>query len=47
MLRESATIHGLETEGDVYHHEAIDDLFGNETNPITILKMKELFLFSC
>lgn len=36
-------IHSLENEGDSYHHEAIDDLFSNETNPITILKMKELY----
>jgi uncharacterized protein len=43
VLKECVTIHGLENEGDVYHHEAIDDLFGNETNPITILKMKELY----
>ena len=43
VLKECVTIHGLENEGDVYHHEAIDDLFGNETNSITILKMKELY----
>jgi uncharacterized protein len=43
VLKECVTIHGLENEGDVYHHEAVDDLFGNETNPITILKMKELY----
>ncbi|MBL8166944.1 MAG: DUF47 domain-containing protein [Acidobacteria bacterium] len=36
-------IHSLENEGDSYHHEAIDDLFSHETNPITILKMKELY----
>lgn len=43
VLKECVIIHGLENEGDVYHHEAVDDLFGNETNPITILKMKELY----
>jgi predicted phosphate transport protein (TIGR00153 family) len=43
VLKECVTIHGLENEGDVYHHEAVDDLFGNEINPITILKMKELY----
>jgi uncharacterized protein len=43
VLKECVTIHGLENVGDVYHHEAVDDLFGNETNPITILKMKELY----
>ena len=43
VLKECVTMHGLENEGDVYHHEAVDDLFGNETNPITILKMKELY----
>jgi predicted phosphate transport protein (TIGR00153 family) len=43
VLKECVTIHGLENEGDSYHHEAIDELFSNETNPITLLKMKELY----
>jgi len=43
VLKECVTIHGLENEGDTYHHEAIDELFSQETNPITILKMKELY----
>jgi hypothetical protein len=43
VLKECVTIHGLENEGDSYHHEAIDELFANETNPITLLKMKELY----
>lgn len=43
VLKECITIHGLENEGDTYHHEAIDELFANETNPITLLKMKELY----
>jgi predicted phosphate transport protein (TIGR00153 family) len=43
VLKECIIIHGLENEGDTYHHEAIDELFAQETNPITLLKMKELY----
>jgi uncharacterized protein len=43
VLRECVTIHSLENEGDTYHHDAIDELFAKETNPITLLKMKELY----
>jgi uncharacterized protein len=43
VLKECITIHGLENEGDTYHHEAIDELFAQETNPIKLLKMKELY----
>jgi predicted phosphate transport protein (TIGR00153 family) len=43
VLKECVIIHGLENEGDTYHHEAIDELFAGETNPITLLKMKELY----
>lgn len=43
VLKECGSIHGLENEGDTYHHEAIGELFAHETNPITLLKMKELY----
>jgi uncharacterized protein len=43
VLKECVTIHGLENEGDTYHHDAIDELFAHELNPITLLKMKELY----
>jgi uncharacterized protein len=43
VLLACGQIHGLENEGDTYHHEAIDDLFSNETDTLTILKMKELY----
>jgi uncharacterized protein Yka (UPF0111/DUF47 family) len=43
VLKECITIHGLENEGDTYHHEAVDELFAHEINPITLLKMKELY----
>src|SRR5215510_4923133 len=43
VLKECVTIHGLENEGDTYHHEAVDELFSHEINPITLLKMKELY----
>jgi uncharacterized protein len=43
VLQACGGIHALENEGDAYHHEAVDDLFANETNAITIIKMKELY----
>jgi predicted phosphate transport protein (TIGR00153 family) len=43
VLKECVIIHGLENEGDTYHHDAIDELFAHEINPITLLKMKELY----
>jgi len=43
VLKECVIIHGLENEGDTYHHEAVDELFSHEINPITLLKMKELY----
>jgi len=43
VLKECVTIHSLENEGDNYHHEAVDELFAKETNPINLLKMKELY----
>ncbi len=43
VLKECVTIHGLENEGDTYHHEAIDELFAYEKDPIILLKMKELY----
>jgi predicted phosphate transport protein (TIGR00153 family) len=43
VLKECVTIHSLENEGDSYHHEAIDELFAHEINPINLLKMKELY----
>lgn len=43
VLQACSGIHGLENEGDAYHHEAVDDLFSNETNAIVIIKMKELY----
>jgi predicted phosphate transport protein (TIGR00153 family) len=43
VLKECVIIHGLENEGDTYHHDAIDELFAGETDPITLLKMKELY----
>ena len=43
VLKECVTIHGLENEGDAYHHEAVDELFAKETDPINLLRMKELY----
>ncbi len=36
-------IHLLESEGDHYHHSAIDSLFAQEQNPLTVIKYKELY----
>jgi predicted phosphate transport protein (TIGR00153 family) len=43
VLQDCATIHTLEEEGDSYHHEAVDRLFTEERDPITILKTKEIY----
>jgi hypothetical protein len=43
VLQECVSIHTLENEGDSYHHEAVDKLFAEETDPITIIKMKEIY----
>ena len=43
VLKECAGIHALENEGDTYHHDAVERLFANETDPIQILKLKELY----
>ena len=43
VLKECAGIHALENEGDTYHHEAVERLFSTETDPIQIIKFKELY----
>jgi uncharacterized protein len=43
VLRECAGLHALENEGDTYHHDAVERLFAEETNPIQIIKFKELY----
>jgi predicted phosphate transport protein (TIGR00153 family) len=43
VLQDCAVIHTLEEEGDTYHHEAVDKLFTEERDPITILKTKEIY----
>jgi predicted phosphate transport protein (TIGR00153 family) len=43
VLQDCIAIHTLENEGDVYHHEAVEKLFSEEKDPITILKMKEIY----
>jgi uncharacterized protein len=43
VLQDCAVIHTLEEEGDTYHHEAVDRLFTEERDPITILKTKEIY----
>jgi predicted phosphate transport protein (TIGR00153 family) len=43
VLQDCIAIHGLENEGDVYHHQAVEKLFAEETDPITIIKMKEIY----
>lgn len=43
VLRECVEMHSLETEGDNRHHEAIEQLFAEEKDPIRLLKWKELY----
>ncbi|MBK9313835.1 MAG: DUF47 domain-containing protein [Acidobacteria bacterium] len=43
VLLDCITIHTLENEGDTYHHEAVGNLFAKETDPITIIKLKEIY----
>jgi uncharacterized protein len=43
VLQDCAAIHTLEEEGDTYHHDAVDKLFTQERDPITILKTKEIY----
>jgi uncharacterized protein len=43
VLQDCTAIHTLEEEADSYHHEAVDKLFTEERDPITILKTKEIY----
>jgi len=43
VLADCVAIHTLENEGDVYHHQAVEKLFAEEKDPITIIKMKEIY----
>jgi predicted phosphate transport protein (TIGR00153 family) len=37
------TLHSLENEGDEIYHTAIAELFHNATDPLTVLKWKEIY----
>ena len=43
VLKKCGEMHGLETEGDAIHHEAIGNLFDTERDPLTLLRWKELY----
>ena len=43
VLADCVAIHTLENEGDVYHHQAVEKLFAEEKDPITIIKRKEIY----
>lgn len=43
VLKKCVEIHSLENEGDTIHHEAVEQLFVQEENPIVLLKWKELY----
>jgi predicted phosphate transport protein (TIGR00153 family) len=43
VLQACVDIHTLESEGDSYHHDAVGKLFSEETDAITIIKMKEIY----
>ncbi|MDQ3134795.1 MAG: DUF47 family protein, partial [Acidobacteriota bacterium] len=36
-------IHRLENEGDDIYHAAVAELFRHETNPLTVIKWKEIY----
>ena len=36
-------IHRLESEGDMFHHAALDSIFANESDALTVIKYKELY----
>lgn len=43
VVKECIEIHSLENIGDTYHHDAVDRLFSQETDPIQIIKLKEIY----
>jgi uncharacterized protein len=43
VLKECVEMHVLEREGDERHHEAVEQLFAEEKDPINLLKWKELY----
>lgn len=43
VMQKCVELHGLENEGDTIHHEAVENLFDNEHDPIRLLKWKELY----
>ncbi|HZS09832.1 MAG TPA: DUF47 family protein [Blastocatellia bacterium] len=43
VLQQCIAIHTLENEGDALHHAAVEQLFSEETDPIRLLKWKELY----
>jgi hypothetical protein len=36
-------VHRLENEGDVFHNQALTHLFAQESNPISVIKWKEIY----
>ena len=43
VLQKCSSLHALENEGDLIHHEAVEKLFENERDPIRVLKWKDLY----
>ncbi|MFN0124392.1 MAG: DUF47 domain-containing protein [Blastocatellia bacterium] len=43
IMDECVAIHDLENKGDSMHHQAVEDLFTNEKDPIRLLKWKEMY----
>jgi len=43
VLQKCGALHGLENEGDAIHHEAIENLFESEPDPVRLLKWKDLY----
>lgn len=43
VLKKCIEIHTVENEGDLIHHEAVENLFATEKDPIQLMKWKELY----
>lgn len=43
VLQKCVELHALENEGDTIHHEAVENLFDTERDPIRLLKWKDLY----
>ena len=43
LQKDCIEVHRLENEGDAYHNQALTHLFAQESNPIAVIKWKEIY----